>query len=199
MPAIEAGPDRLCALLAVGRTGRCVRGDRATLAPMKGRRSSETDRRDAERLARSYRSRDLTAFGFRTRRRSRCAIWCERAKRPSRIIACASPAGQVSLPTGRRPAVGMKAWTIALHGLGAAGSVYADGREATMLDYLHEVDHMGERVKRLEQADHRSREAGYAGSCRRWSRAYRLCAASRRFRRCDLADRQHHSLDTRAS
>jgi len=25
-------------------------------------------------------------------------------------------------------------------------------REATMLDYLHEVDHMGERVKRLEQA-----------------------------------------------
>jgi len=42
--------------------------------------------------------------------------------------------------------------TVALHGLGALVQFTQMAREAHDADYLHEVDHMGERVKRLEQA-----------------------------------------------
>jgi transposase len=56
------------------------------------------------------------------------------------------------LRTGQRPALGVKAWTQSylvwvkqIHFMQAA-------RESTLLDYLHEVEHMAERVIRLEQA-----------------------------------------------
>jgi len=48
--------------------------------------------------------------------------------------------------------VGMKAWTSPYMAWVRQVQFTQMAREATMLDYLHEVDHMGERVKRLEQA-----------------------------------------------
>ena len=56
------------------------------------------------------------------------------------------------LRVGRRPAAGMKAWTAPYMTWVRQVRFAQVAREATMLDYLHEVDHMGERVKRLEQA-----------------------------------------------
>jgi transposase len=56
-----------------------------SLVPVKAGDRVKTDRRDAEKLARSYRSGDLTAVWVPTRVPRRCAIWCVRVKRPSRM------------------------------------------------------------------------------------------------------------------
>ena len=55
-----------------------------TLVPVKAGDRVKTDRRDAERLARSFRSGDLTPVWSRTKVPKRYAIWCGRARRPSR-------------------------------------------------------------------------------------------------------------------
>jgi transposase len=46
----------------------------------------------------------------------------------------------------------MKAWTAPYMAWVRQVHFTQLAREATMLDYLYEVDHMGERVKRLEQS-----------------------------------------------
>ena len=56
------------------------------------------------------------------------------------------------LRVGRRPAAGMKAWTAPYMTWVRQVRFAQVAREATMLDYLHEVDHMSKRVRRLEQA-----------------------------------------------
>jgi transposase len=124
-----------------------------TLAPMKAGDRVKTDRRDAERLARSYRSGDLTAVwvpdegseSLRDLVRAREAAKQDQLRARHRL-------GKFLLRTGRRPAVGMKAWTSPYMAWVRQVQFTQMAREATMLDYLHEVDHMGERVKRLEQA-----------------------------------------------
>jgi transposase len=55
-----------------------------TLVPVKAGDRVKTDRRDATKLARSYRSGDLTRCGFPTRLTKLCGIWCAHGKRPSR-------------------------------------------------------------------------------------------------------------------
>jgi transposase len=55
------------------------------------------------------------------------------------------------LRTGRRPVVGMKAWTEPYMAWVRQVGFEQAAQQATFLDYLHEVDHMAARVKRLEQ------------------------------------------------
>jgi len=122
-------------------------------------------------------------FGFRTRDPRRCATWCGRARRPKQDqLRARHRLGQVFVAHGAAARSGDEGVDGPLHGLGAAGSLYTVAREATMLDYLYEVDHMGERVKRLEQSITEA-VSWLRPQCRRWSRACRLCAGSRRFRR----------------
>ena len=89
-------PDKLRVCYEAGPTGYVIYWQLAelgvkceviapTLVPMKAGDRVKTDRRDAERLARSYRSGDLTAVWVLTQVRRRCAIWCGRARRRSRI------------------------------------------------------------------------------------------------------------------
>jgi len=56
-----------------------------TLVPTKSGERVKTDRRDAQKLARSYRSGDLTPVWVRIRNTRRCATWCARARRRRRI------------------------------------------------------------------------------------------------------------------
>jgi hypothetical protein len=56
------------------------------------------------------------------------------------------------LRTGRRPAMGLKAWTERYLAWVQQIHFSQPAQEFTLLDYLHEVQHMDERVKRLEQA-----------------------------------------------
>jgi len=55
-----------------------------TLIPVKAGDRVKTDRRDATKLARLYRSGELTRLGFRTRPTRRCVTWCAPARQPRR-------------------------------------------------------------------------------------------------------------------
>ncbi len=124
-----------------------------TLVPVKAGDRVKTDRRDALKLARSYRSGDLTPVwvpdqgseALRDLVRAREAAKQDQLRARHRL-------SKFLLRTGQRPAHGMKAWTQAYMVWVGQIRFAQMAQEATRLDCLHEVEHMGERVARLEQA-----------------------------------------------
>src|SRR5580693_10685026 len=124
-----------------------------TLVPKKSGDRVKTDRRDALKLARSHRSDDLTAVwvpdegseALRDLVRAREAAKQDQLRARHRL-------SKFLLRTGQRPAAGVKAWTQAYGNWVKQIHFTQAARESTLLDYLHEVEHMAERVKRLEQA-----------------------------------------------
>jgi len=124
-----------------------------TLVPVKAGDRVKTDRRDAERLARSHRSGDLTAVWVPNERsealrdlvRAREAAKADQLRARHRLA-------KFLLRTGRRPETKIKVWTgLYMTWIGRL-RFEQPAQEFTRLDYLHEVEHMGERVLRLEQA-----------------------------------------------
>ena len=124
-----------------------------TLVPIKAGDRVKTDRRDAERLARSLRAGDLTAVyvpdagseALRDLVRAREAAKQDQLRARHRL-------SKFLLRSGQRPAAGVKAWTQAYMAWVRQLRFQQAAQESTRLDYLHEVEHMQERVKRLEQA-----------------------------------------------
>jgi transposase len=124
-----------------------------SLVPVKAGDRVKTDRRDAEKLARSFRSGDLTAVwvpdagseALRDLVRAREAAKQDQLRARHRL-------NKFLLRAGRHPAPGVKAWTLPYMAWVRALRFEQPAQESTRLDYLHEVEHMGERVKRLEQA-----------------------------------------------
>lgn len=124
-----------------------------TLVPTKAGDRVKTDRRDAMKLARSHRSDDLTAVwvpngdseALRDLVRAREAAKQDQLRARHRL-------SKFLLRTGRRPAVGMKAWTERYMAWVRQVHFEQPAQQATLQDYLHEVDHMTARVQRLEQA-----------------------------------------------
>src|SRR4030095_15107351 len=124
-----------------------------TLVPVRAGDRVKTDRRDALRLARSYRAGDLTAVwvpdaaheALRDLVRAREAAKKDQLRARHRL-------GKFLLRHGRRPE-GLKAWTkkyrewIKTH-------VHFDqaALEVTLADYLEEVDHVAARIVKLEKA-----------------------------------------------
>jgi transposase len=149
----EAGPTGYVLYWQLAELGVACEVIAPTLVPMKAGDRVKTDRRDAERLARSYRSGDLTVVwvpdegseALRDLVRAREAAKQDQLRARHRL-------GKFLLRTGRRPAVGMKAWTAPYMAWVRQVQFAQSAQQATLLDYLHEVDHMGERVRRLEQA-----------------------------------------------
>jgi transposase len=149
----EAGPTGYVLYWQLAELGVACEVIAPTLVPMKAGDRVKTDRRDAERLARSYRSGDLTAVwvpdegseSLRDLVRAREAAKQDQLRARHRL-------SKFLLRMGQRPAAGMKAWTAPYMAWARQVHFTQVAREDTMLDYLHEVDHMGERVKRLEQA-----------------------------------------------
>jgi transposase len=149
----EAGPTGYVLYWQLAELGVACEVIAPTLVPMKAGDRVKTDRRDAERLARSYRSGDLTAVwvpdegseALRDLVRAREAAKQDQLRARHRL-------SKFLLRMGQRPAVGMKAWTAPYLAWVRQVHFTQVAREATMLDYLHEVDHMSERVRRLEQA-----------------------------------------------
>src|SRR5687767_2712676 len=125
-----------------------------TLVPTKAGDRVKTDRRDAEKLARCYRAGDLTAVwvpdaaheALRDLVRAREAAKKDQLRARHRL-------GKFLLRQGRRPPMGVTAWT-QKHLAWITSTVRFDqpAQDATLLDYLHEVEHMGERIARLERA-----------------------------------------------
>jgi transposase len=124
-----------------------------TLVPVKAGDRVKTDRRDALKLARSHRSGDLTAVwvpdsgseALRDLVRAREGAKQDQLRARHRL-------SKFLLRTGQRPAQGMKAWTQAYMVWVQQIRFPQVAQESTRLDYLHEVEPMGERVVGLEQA-----------------------------------------------
>jgi transposase len=124
-----------------------------TLVPKKAGDRVKTDRRDALKLARSHRSNDLTAIwvpdegseALRDLVRAREAAKQDQLRARHRLT-------KFLLRTGRRPPLGLKAWTGKYVEWTQQIHYTHPAREATLLDCLNEVQHMAERVKRLEQS-----------------------------------------------
>ena len=124
-----------------------------TLVPVKAGDRVKTDRRDAEKLARCHRAGDLTAVwvpdagseALRDLVRAREAAKQDQLRARHRLSKCL-------LRTGQRAPTGVKAWTQLYMAWVRQLRYEQVARESARLDYLHEVEHMAERVKRLEQA-----------------------------------------------
>src|SRR3954454_7762393 len=148
----KLGPaDRLRACYEAGPTGYVVYWQLAelgiqcevvapTLVPVKAGDRVKTDRRDAEKLARCYRSGDLTAVwvpdegseALRDLVRAREAAKQDQLRARHRL-------SKFLLRTGQRPAAGGKAWTQAYVNWVKQIHFTQTARESTLLDYLHEV------------------------------------------------------------
>jgi transposase len=124
-----------------------------TLVPVKAGDRVKTDRRDALKLARSYRSGDLTAVWVpdAAHEALRDVVRARESGKKDQLRA-RNRLGKFLLRHGRRPPTKMHAWTQA-H-LAWVKTVHFEhaAQETTLLDYLHEVEHMADRVARLERA-----------------------------------------------
>jgi transposase len=124
-----------------------------TLVPVKAGDRVKTDRRDAEKLARCHRAGDLTAVwvpdagseALRDLVRAREAAKQDQLRARHRL-------SKFLLRSGQRPAAGQKAWTHLYMAWVRQLRFEQVAQDSTRLDYLHEVEHMSERVVRLEQA-----------------------------------------------
>ena len=124
-----------------------------TLVPIKAGDRVKTDRRDAMKLARSYRSGDLTAVwvpdaaheALRDLVRAREAAKRDQLRARHRL-------GQFLLRHGRRLPAGVKPWGAKHRGWLQTVRFAQPAQEATLLDYVTEVDHATERIVRLERA-----------------------------------------------
>lgn len=149
----EAGPTGYVLYWQLSRLGvECV-VVAPTLVPVKAGDRVKTDRRDAVKLARCHRAGDLTAVwvpdasaeALRDLVRAREAAKQDHLRARHRL-------SKFLLRTGQRPAQGVKAWTQPYLAWVRQLRYAQAGQEWTRLDHLHEVEHMGERVKRLEEA-----------------------------------------------
>ena len=149
----EAGPTGYVLYWQLAQLGVECAVIAPTLVPVKAGDRVKTDRRDAERLARSHRSGDLTAVwvpdegseALRDLVRAREAAKADQLRARHRL-------SKFLLRTGRRPETKIKLWT-GVHMTWVRQLRFEHpAQESTRLDYLHEVEHMAERVLRLEQA-----------------------------------------------
>ncbi|HEY6444936.1 MAG TPA: IS110 family transposase [Acidobacteriaceae bacterium] len=124
-----------------------------TLVPAKAGDRVKTDRRDATKLARCHRAGDLTRVwvpdedteALRDLVRAREAAKQDQLRARHRL-------SKFLLRTGQLPAPGIKPWTKPYMDWVRQLRYQHAGQEWTRLDHLHEVEHMVERVKRLEEA-----------------------------------------------
>ncbi len=150
----EAGPTGYVVYWALTALGVKCEVVAPTLVPVKAGDRVKTQPRDAQNLARSNRAGDLTAVwvpdaaheALRDLVRAREAAKKDQLRARHRL-------GKFLLRHGRRPATKkMHAWT-QTH-LTWVKTVHFEhaAQEATLLDYLHEVEHMADRIARLEHA-----------------------------------------------
>jgi transposase len=150
----EAGPTGYALYWQLTRMGAPCEVVAPTLVPVKAGDRVKTDRRDALKLARNYRAGELTAVwvpdaaheALRDVVRAREAAKKDQLRARHRL-------NKFLLRHGRRPAMGVKAWTIKyLEWVRREVHFEHLAQEATLLDYLHEVDHVAARIARLDGA-----------------------------------------------
>lgn len=159
----EAGPHGYSLYWELTRLGVHCDVVAPTLIPVKSGDRVKTNRRDAEKLARCYRSGDLTAVwvpdaaheALRDLVRAREAAKKDQLRARHRL-------GKFLLRRGLRAAAGVKGWTAKHLEWVKTLRFEQAAQEAAFLDYLHEVEHAAERVARLERAIDQAIEAAPA-------------------------------------
>jgi transposase len=149
----EAGPTGYALYWQLTQLGVACEVIAPSLVPVKAGDRVKTDRRDAEKLARCHRAGELTPVwvpdaaheALRDLVRAREAAKKDQLKARHRL-------GKFLLRHGRRPE-GLKAWT-KQHLAWIKSHVHFDqpALEATLADYVEEVDHVAARILKLEKA-----------------------------------------------
>lgn len=150
----EAGPTGYALYWQLVKMGAQCEVVAPTLVPVKAGDRVKTDRRDALKLARSYRAGELTAVwvpdadheALRDLVRAREAAKKDQLRARHRL-------SKFLLRHGRRPPQGVTSWTVKyLEWVKRDVHFTAQAQEVTLLDYLHEVEHAAARIARLEGA-----------------------------------------------
>jgi transposase len=150
----EAGPTGYVLYWQLSELGVACQVVAPTLVPVKAGDRVKTDRRDAAKLAKCYRAGDLTSVwvpdraheALRDLVRARLAAKRDQLRARHRL-------SKFLLRHGRRPPQEVGAWTLKhLEWVRAKVRFEEPAQNATLLDYLHEVEHMAVRITRLEQA-----------------------------------------------
>jgi transposase len=149
----EAGPTGYALYWQLAKLGRACEVIAPTLVPMKAGDRVKTDRRDAERLARCYRAGELTAVwvpdaaheALRDLVRAREAAKQDQLRARHRL-------GKFLLRHGKRPPQNMRAWTQQyLEWIKREVKFEQCAQQATLEDYVNEVEHCALRIVRLEK------------------------------------------------
>lgn len=150
----EAGPTGYVLYWQLTQMGVDCEVIAPSLIPKKAGERVKTDRRDAEKLARCYRAGDLTPVyvpdaaqeALRDLVRAREAAKKDQLKARHRL-------GKFLLRHGQRRPEGMTAWTVKhLEWIKSHVKFGQQALEVTLADYLHEVEHVAERIVKLEKA-----------------------------------------------
>jgi transposase len=150
----EAGPTGYVLYWQLVQLGVACEVIAPSLIPTKAGDRVKTDRRDAEKLARCYRAGELTAVwvpdanheALRDLVRAREAAKKDQLRHRHRL-------GKFLLRHGKRPVDAGKAWTQKyLNWIRIHVHFEQPALEATLKHYREEVDHIAERIAKLEQA-----------------------------------------------
>jgi transposase len=149
----EAGPTGYVVYWQLTALGVPCQVVAPTLVPVKPGDRVKTDRRDALKLARSYRAGDLTPVwvpdpaheALRDLVRARATAKKDQLRARHRL-------GKFLLRQGRRPPIGTKSWTQRYLAWVKTVEFEHAAQQATLRDYLHEVEHATDRITRLERA-----------------------------------------------
>ena len=149
----EAGPTGYVLYWQLAQLGVKCEVVAPTLIPVKAGDRVKTDRRDAEKLARCHRAGDLTAVwvpdaaheALRDLVRARLAAKRDQLRARHRL-------GKFLLRQGRRAPEGITAWANKHLTWIKQQRFEHTAQQVTLVDYLHEVEHVAERIIRLERS-----------------------------------------------
>ena len=149
----EAGPCGYALYWQLTQLGVACTVVAPTLVPVRAGDRVKTDRRDAAKLARSFRSGDLTPVwvpdaaheALRDLVRAREAAKRDQLRARHRLQ-------KFLLRHGCRPPAGVTPWTQRFRQWVGALTFANPAQEATRLDYVTEVAHAADRIERLERA-----------------------------------------------
>jgi transposase len=150
----EAGPTGYVLYWQLTALGAKCEVIAPTLVPVKTGERIKTDRRDALKLARNYRAGELTAVwvpdaeheALRDLVRAREAAKRDQLRARNRLT-------KFLLRHGKRPPQGVSVWTLKyMDWVRKEAGFEWMAQQATLLDYLHEVEHMAARIERLDCA-----------------------------------------------
>ena len=150
----EAGPTGYVVYWQLTALGAQCEVVAPTLVPVKSGDRVKTDRRDALKLARNYRAGELTPVwvpdaaheALRDLVRAREAAKKDQLRAKHRL-------SKFLLRHGRRPPMGVKPWTLKYFAwINREVHFLQPAQDATLVDYVQEVEHMAARVARLDLA-----------------------------------------------